>query len=286
MTGGQANVAWRGETGGGGAEEREVMVPLRAEAHENVLSRLVEETPGLLALRHALLFRRPGLWGDDARRPHSVLLLRPAGGYREAFGVGRPEPAVEWLAGREGRILLVAPEDWEPSVRATLGPIDRSEIHTWFDPPLRDPAGSPTAATRRLGREDRDAFLRACPDWALRGWGAFDDLIRLGAAFGVPYRDELAAVAWIFDQSTRFDAMGAFTHPRYRRLGLGRAAARALIRHIQRERGKLPVWSAPADNTASLGLARALGFTGQVAEPLLRWPAEEPSDDETVPTRF
>lgn len=250
------------------------MVPLRPEAHEHVLSRIVEETPGLLALRHALLFRRPGLWGDDARRPHCVVLLRSADGSREAFGAGRPGPAAEWLASREGRIALVAPEDWEASIRAARGRVDRSEVLSWFDPPLRDPAGPSPAVTRRLGPEDRDVFLRDCPDWALRGWGTFEDLIRIGAAFGVPYKDELAAVAWIFDQSTRFDALGTFTQPRYRRLGLGRAAARALIRHIQRDRGKLPLWSAPAQNPASVGLARALGFTGQVAETLLRWPAE------------
>src|SRR5581483_1845244 len=146
------------------------------EAYEHVLMRLgVDDAPGLLALRHALMFRRPGLWGDEARRPHAVVLLRPAGHRREAFGVGRPEPAVEWLAGREGPIALVAPEDWEPTVRAAVGPVDRSEVVTWFDPPLRDPGRPSPAAVRRLGREDRDAFLRVGPDWALRGWGAYED---------------------------------------------------------------------------------------------------------------
>src|SRR5262245_40536939 len=102
----------RSPDGGGGAG---AMVPLRPEAHEHVLARLgVDESPGLLALRHAILFRRPGLWGDDGRRPHSVVLLRPGGSAREAFAAGRPEPAASWLAGREGRIALVAPDDWEP----------------------------------------------------------------------------------------------------------------------------------------------------------------------------
>lgn len=263
------------------------MVPLRAEAHEHVLTRLVEESPGLLALRHALLFRRPGLWGDDARRPHSVVLLRPAGAAREAFGVGRPEPAAEWLAGREGRIALAAPEDWESALRDAVGRVERSEVTTWFDPPLRDPGGPSAAATRRLNREDRDAFLRLAPDWALRGWGSYDELVRVAAAFGVPHRDGFASLAWVFDQSTRFDALGVFTDPRYRRLGLGRAAARALIRHVQRDRGKLPLWSAPAEHDASLGLARALGFTGQVAEALMCWPpAGRGGEQETDEMQF
>ncbi len=251
------------------------MVPLRPEAHEHALWRLgLEEAPGLLALRHALLFRRPGLWGDDARRPHTVLLLRPAGPVREAFGIGRPEPAAAWLASREGRVALVAPEEWEPRVREVVGPVDRGEVVTLFDLPPRDPAGPCPAATRRLDREDRDAFLRVAPDWALRGWGTFDDLLRHGAAFGVPFEGGYASLAWILDQSERFDAVAVFTVPRYRRLGLALAGARALIRHVRRERGKLPLWSAPSEHAASLALARVLGFAGQVSEPLLRWPAE------------
>lgn len=253
------------------------MVPLRPEAHEHALGRLgVDEAPGLLALRHALLFRRPGLWGDDARRPHTVLLLRPAGEVREAFGIGRPEAAAAWLAAREGRVALVAPEEWEPSIRGAVGPVDRAEVVTWFDPPPRGPIGTTSAAARRLGRDDRDAFLNEAPDWSLRGWGSFDDLLRHGVAFGVPFEGGFASLAWILDQSERFDAIGVFTRPRYRRLGLARAAAQALVRHIQRERGKLPLWSAPSEHDASLGLARALGFAGQVSETLLRWPSERP----------
>jgi GNAT superfamily N-acetyltransferase len=257
------------------------MVPLRPEAHEHVLLRLgVEEAPGLLALRHAILFRKPGLWGDDARRPHSVLLLRPAGPGREAFGAGRAEPAVAWLAARQGRIALVAPEEWEPTVRSVVGPVDRHEIVTWFDPPLRESGTPPRAEVRRLGRNDHDAFLDLAPDWALRGWGSYDDMTRHGAAFGVPHGDGLASVAWVQDQTERFDSIAVFTRPRYRRLGLGRAAARAAIRHTQRERGKLPLWSAAGDNPSSHALARALGFTGQSTELLLRWPAERPVEEQ------
>ncbi len=252
------------------------MVPLRPEAREHVLAKLGgEERPGLLALRHAVLFRRPGLWGDNARRPHTVVYLRPAGRRREAFGAGRPEPAAGWLAAREGEITLLAPEEWEPWVRSALGPLEprRSEVRTWYDPPTRDPKGPSPAPVRRLGPEDRQAFLTIAPEWALLGWGGFDDLIRHGAAFGVPFLDGFVAIAWIFDQTARFDALGVFTVPRFRRLGLARAVARSLIRTSQKERAKSPLWSAHAENAASHALALSLGFEGPNSEMLLSWPA-------------
>ena len=100
----------------------------------------------------------------------------------------------------------------------------------------------------------------------------FATLISFGAGFGVPHGDTFAALAWIFDQSAGFDAIGVFTIPRYRQLGLARAAATALIRHITRRRRKVPLWSTTPDNDTSLALARSLGFMAQVSEPLVRWP--------------
>ena len=66
--------------------------------------------------------------------------------------------------------------------------------------------------------------------------------------------------------------MSVFTVPRYRRLGLARAAAAALVGHIASRRHKVPLWSTTPDNDASLALARSLGFTSQVTEALVRWP--------------
>lgn len=262
------------------------MVPLRPEARDHVLAKLgVEDRPGLLTLRHAVMFRRPGLWGDDARRPHTVVYLRPSGRRREAFAAGRPEPAAAWLAAREGEIALVAPDDWEPWLRAALDPVEplRSEVHTWYDPPPRDPLGPSPAPVRRLGPSDEKAFLSIAPDWALLGWGGFHDLVRLGAAFGVPFLDGYVSLSWIFEQTPRFDALALFTVPRFRRLGLARASARALIRLSQKERSKSPLWSAHAENSASHALALSLGFEGPTPELLLTWP---PSNTTLEPDRM
>lgn len=257
------------------------MVPLRPEAHEHLLERLgVAETPGLLALRHAVRFEQAGLWGDDSLIPRSLVLLRPAGPHREAFGVGRPEPAVRWLSGLAGPIVLAAPEDWIAPVETAIPGVERFETLTYFDPPHRDPGPPPAAPTRRLEPADRAAFERLAPDWALRAWGHFDALLTHGAGFVVTTRgtDEptprLLSAAWIFDTSDRHDALAVWTDPAYRRLGLARASARALLTHIARDRGKAALWSTSPANPASLALARRLGFRDAQAQPLLRWGQE------------
>src|SRR5207245_2944211 len=96
-----------------------------------------DEAPGLLALRHALVYDRPGLRGDDPRRPRCVVLARDGDGAVELFAAGRPEPAFPWLAGLRGGASLLAPDEWEPLARVAVEPaeFDRVEVQTWFDPP-------------------------------------------------------------------------------------------------------------------------------------------------------
>jgi GNAT superfamily N-acetyltransferase len=127
-----------------------------------------------------------------------------------------------------------------------------------------------------LTAADAAPFAASAPPWALRGWGSFSSLVAFGAAFGVPHGLGFASLAWVFDQSAGFDSIAVFTVPRYRRLGLGRASASALISHIARRRGKVPLWSTPPDNVGSIALAHALGFTDQVTESLIRWPPRPP----------
>jgi RimJ/RimL family protein N-acetyltransferase len=89
----------------------------------------------------------------------------------------------------------------------------------------------------------------------------------------VAYKGRYVALAWILDQTERFDALGAHTLEPYRRLGLGRSAAAALLDHVGRVRVKEPVWSAPEHNDASRALARALGFRESVEQTVWSWPA-------------
>jgi GNAT superfamily N-acetyltransferase len=247
--------------------------------------------PGLLALRHALVYRRPGLLGDHATTPKSVVLVREGDSRLDVFGAGAPEPAVTWLANQARGFTLLSPEDWHDPIRKRLGLVEVEDdaIETWsggFTAPQAKTSGSgikPNKAggtktatsavvTRRLTAADFAAFTAAAPGWALRGWRAFPALIEYGAAFGVPHGSSFASIAWVFDQVDGYDAVSVYTTPRYRRLGLGRAAALALVEHIVKRRGKIPLWSTSPRNLPGRVLARTLGFSVVATEPLLRWP--------------
>lgn len=274
-----------------------MMVPLDAAAARFVRAWLgPPEGPGLLALHHALAFHRPGLWGDAPATPRGVVLVREGSTGLEAFGAGRAEPALGWLVGRRREFTLHAPEDWFDAARERLGAVDIECVETWSGPgpgaivrggpPARRApvsAGTGTRAetqarpvqgptTRRLADADLGPVVAVLPTWALGGWRSYPALIEHGAGFAVPFGAGFASVAWIFDLAENYDALGVFTAPRFRRLGLGRAAASALVRHVVNERGRVPLWSTAADNGPSRAMARALGFAVAAEESLLRWP--------------
>jgi GNAT superfamily N-acetyltransferase len=256
------------------------MVPLAQDAAELVLSR-VEGTRRAVALHHALIWRRPGLWGDHPSRPNSVVLLRQGDTQWEAFGAGDSEPAVSWLAARGGAIALLAPASWEKTVRRVIGPVERVRIevrsygHSDHRSALTPPGPARRAITpRRLTSADAAAFEALAPAWALRGWGSFSDLIAYGAGFGVPGGAGFAALAWIQEQGRHLDVVGVVVASRFRRLGLGRAVSATLVAHIIGQRHRRPLWVTTPQNVASRALARSLGFTRRAGEVLLRWPAD------------
>jgi hypothetical protein len=250
------------------------MVPIEGLATERILS--IDDGPHRsMALRHASIHGRPGLWSDDPDRPSSVVWLREGDDRAwEAFASGAPEPALGWLEGRsEGRqIALLAPPSWEIAVVARGGQIDRGVVRTWLRP---DPPGPPSPSTtievHRLAPGDRSAFEATAPSWALRSWGDFATLISRGIAFGVPTARGFAALAWTYESDHQRDKIGVATLPRFRNLGLGRAAASTLVDHIAFERRKSPLWVTTPSNAASIVLARSLGFSAAFDETLLRW---------------
>jgi GNAT superfamily N-acetyltransferase len=250
------------------------MVPLDIEATEHVLGWDVGSFRAV-SLRHALIHRRPGLWGDHPRRPRSVVFLREAETSEgwHAFGAGEAAPAVGWLT-RSGRTFsLLAPRAWEGAIRRrSNAALLRGVVETWVRPDERIVA--PTTSVRRLTVDDADGFNDAAPAWALKGWGSFNGLIERGAAFGVLDRDGgFAALAWIFEADHDRDALAVATRPRYQRLGLGRAAGSALVAHVEADRRKTPLWTVADVNVASKALARSLGFSPRAREVVLRWGA-------------
>jgi hypothetical protein len=250
------------------------MVPLESFAVRQVQSWLGEpRVPGLLDLYHALAFHRRGLWGDRATEPRSVLLVREAERRLEVFGAGEPEPAVEWLARQGGRsIALLAPTPWWDVVERRIGFVERVEMLTLSARPASFKAVSSSVVLRRLCAGDSAMLVSdVAPEWALFGWRSFHDLIENGVGFVVPFEDGIASMAWVYSQAGRYEAIGVSTRPRFRRLGLGRAAASALACEIVHQRGRIPIWTTTAGNTTSHAMARSLGFTLAGSETVLRW---------------
>lgn len=240
---------------------------------------LASDAVGLLALRHGLRHHSSELWADNPAALQTLLLVRDGDGQIEAFGAGAPEPAVRWLVERNAAVALAAPEPWRPAVEITVRGWQTGTVITFIDRTLgSNTHNAPRAAVRRLTADDETGFSAAAPDWALGGWRTFRALIAGGAAFGVPQGGGFAALAWILDETDRFDALAVFTAPEFRRLGLSRASATVLIDHVRKIRGKIPLWSASVENRASLDVAASLGFVPAATETILRWPAQTPLD--------
>jgi hypothetical protein len=179
-----------------------------------------------------------------------------------------------WLLGRAQEPLsLLAPEHWWDAAERRAGGVERVEVLTLSadaDEFLPDVSA---VAVRRLAAGDSEALLAASfPAWALAGWTSGRDLVEHGVGFAVPNGREYAALAWVYSRAERYEAIGVSTVDRFRRLGLGRAVASALVSEILHKRGKVPLWTTAPGNGASLALAESLGFSAAAAETCLRWP--------------
>jgi RimJ/RimL family protein N-acetyltransferase len=251
------------------------MVPLDAVAAEHVRAWLGEpQSPGLLDLYQALADHRQGLWGDDPRTPRSVVLVREGTHQLEAFGAGAVEPAAGWLCRHEGRtVALLAPREWWDAIELRVERVERVEVVTLAVEASDFRPASSAVVTRRLTAKDSAAFLASeiAPEWALSGWRTFRDLAERGAGYVVPFGVGCAAVSWIYSQAGPYEAIGVATAARYRRLGLGKAVASALVAEILEDRGKIPIWTSTPENAASLATAEALGFSAVASETCLRW---------------
>ena len=239
-----------------------------------------EPEPSLLALRHAVTFRIPGLWTDSMVSPRSLMLIRDGEqSALEIFAAGRPESAVVWLLKRrQGRALsMTAPDPWFSEVIKILGKGRIGKVATWLDSGASDDSRpyNPRIQVRPLRPGDARAFAAIAPLWALRGWRSFDAMLKKGGAFGVPKAQNqgLASIAWVFDRADPYASIGVFTEERYRNLGLGRASASYLIEYLRDYAELTPLWSADANHAASLSLANSLGFQPIAEETVIHWPA-------------
>ncbi len=84
-------------------------------------------------------------------------------------------------------------------------------------------------------------------------------ILREGAMAGAVVDGQLAAWAQTYAISSRYCDVGVFTHQARRRRGFS-AACTALVTKTMQQRGLIPVWSTGEHNTASLAVARRIGF--------------------------
>ena len=108
-------------------------------------------------------------------------------------------------------------------------------------------AGSVAAADRAFGVVTR--FWRSAADFVAKAHAIL--VTRGGEPASICY------AAAVVDGEAEIDVA---TRPEHQRLGLGRIAAEAFVRHC-RERGLQPLWDCFANNAGSMQLSRAAGFT-------------------------
>lgn len=72
-------------------------------------------------------------------------------------------------------------------------------------------------------------------------------------------RGDVVASAHLNWQSPHFAEIAVNTLPQYRRQGWGRSVVAAMIQHLLRN-GRMPLYVAAAENTASIHLAESVGF--------------------------
>jgi RimJ/RimL family protein N-acetyltransferase len=229
----------------------------------------------LVALRHALRERQP-LRGDRARDPRCLFLRREGLvlGRVALFGAGDWQPALRWLMHIEEPVVLLGPASWRAPLLTTLAHrmVEPATLCVRYRPESAPfPPARPELSVVRLGERDHARFTASVPPWAWQSWGSAHACLVRGAVFALPYGDDLAATAWVLEEDNATAAIGVFTAPRYRELGLGRAVAAALSRHVVVERRRCPLWATTPENQASLALAQALGYTLAHDEPLLMW---------------
>lgn len=189
----------------------------------------------------------------DTEGGHYVVWSVEAG---VAAVVGQPAAAdLQAAASQAGIMDVLCPEAAREHVAGALTGWQPQQalIHTLSGPPAHKGAaradvrlldGDEDVALAHLPAELRDEFARA---------RRHPPLI---AAFVEDRPVSFAYVPW---QTETLCDLSIDTAPGYRRRGLAAAVSARLVDEVRRL-GKEPVWGALADNTASLALARRLGF--------------------------
>lgn len=92
-----------------------------------------------------------------------------------------------------------------------------------------------------------------------RFWRTPDDFIHHAVASIALYRGQMAAICYSAATADQKAEIDVITLPKYRRLGLGKAAAAAFVQSCQRLKIE-PLWDCFTNNLPSMELARTMGY--------------------------
>ena len=184
-----------------------------------------------------------------------------------AYLSGQPDPAfLDEIAARffgdvqpQRRFLLISDDaDICSYFSAQQGLLAEQRIYYHAE---RAAAVQPLPDGFSLKRMDADLLPRITgrivPSWS---WDTPEQfLTNDGIGYCVMYGETVAAAAFTAAASSVFADIGVETAEDFRRMGLAKAAAAAVMREITAQ-GKTPVWAHHIANTGSMRTAEALGF--------------------------
>lgn len=231
-----------------------------------LLARL-EPRPWNTAARFLLRSGGATVMVDELDRPRAAAIIMPASSLGGAYlvSLGNPDALLDFLA-EEPAIsrFFVSDAQTERLMDDSLFGEQRKAVvihaatEVWKQPLLE----RTDVMTRPLGLPDAvavTALLRGEGAWLLDCFGSVTALLAEGMADGVEENGKLVAIAATWAIAPPYAEVGAHTDPAARGKGYATATAHATIAAVT-AKGLSAQWTAYADDTASLGLARRLGL--------------------------
>ena len=221
--------------------------------------RFLPERPGPLVEAHVLQTGHGTLRVDRWPDPR-VVLAETADNYSLTGDPAAVSPAelADTVTG-----FLAAQPGFEPLLTATFPGLVRWERIVLTGPDVASSAPA-RPGVRRLEAGDGPLVggLSAELSWITKTWGGPDGVAASGRAWGAIEGGRLLAVACTFFEGTAYEDIGVVTEAAARGRGLSQACAAGLCGDIT-GRGRRPSWTTAPENTASVRVAKKLGFLEQ-----------------------